>query len=245
MKYYLAFVLTSLLAITISHTSGEHAGAILAGELIATIVLTVAGILICHELNRRGDDRDFVNRMVCLGWPVCIRVAAIMVPAHAIYLAVGLLATGHSFAEFADEPNVADVVASVVCGVISWSLMALAIGWTSRVDPPVDAQPVAAERRLSRERNLFLAAYVITSALSVVSLFLAGRRLPPSVTRDGAIVLLLSTHFYFPFFAYRFAGRLGLPPWARWTWTVLALPWLLDVVALGGLLVSLSHARRD
>jgi hypothetical protein len=38
------------------------------------VAITVAGILSCYSVNKHGDNRDFIARMICLGWPVGIQV---------------------------------------------------------------------------------------------------------------------------------------------------------------------------
>jgi hypothetical protein len=37
-----------------------------------SLILAVAGIFYCYGVNRRGDNTDFIGRMICLGWPVAV-----------------------------------------------------------------------------------------------------------------------------------------------------------------------------
>ena len=34
------------------------------------------GTILCHRVNRIGDNTDFIARMICLGWPVGFKLAA-------------------------------------------------------------------------------------------------------------------------------------------------------------------------
>ena len=36
--------------------------------------ISAFGILLCFEANRRGDGKRFVERFVCIGWPITVRV---------------------------------------------------------------------------------------------------------------------------------------------------------------------------
>ncbi|MCK5355604.1 MAG: hypothetical protein KAJ63_10835 [Methyloprofundus sp.] len=42
--------------------------------------ISVFGIYYCYKLNSRGDDKDFIVRVMCLGLPVMIRLLAVMIP---------------------------------------------------------------------------------------------------------------------------------------------------------------------
>lgn len=40
---------------------------------IAMIAVNIAGIMACHDINKAGDNRGFIERMICLGFPVSVR----------------------------------------------------------------------------------------------------------------------------------------------------------------------------
>jgi uncharacterized membrane protein (DUF485 family) len=46
---------------------------------LAMAAVNAAGVLLCYEANRQGDNREFVNRLVCLSWPITIRVTVLFV----------------------------------------------------------------------------------------------------------------------------------------------------------------------
>lgn len=71
------------------------------GAFISTAVnLTVAviGIVLCYRANESGDDADFIGRMICLGWPIGVRL---VVTFSAIFLLLGSIT---SMPEGADGP---------------------------------------------------------------------------------------------------------------------------------------------
>lgn len=59
-------------------------------ELLFTSVflITIFGLFLCYRSNQAGDDKDFILRVICLGFPVTIRVAAVWFP---VFFAVGLI----------------------------------------------------------------------------------------------------------------------------------------------------------
>jgi hypothetical protein len=76
-KYYLATVVAwNILVQTVFRYGVVYWGAhLLCAGLI--LIINVAGIVLCFRANQRGDNVDFIPRMICLGWPVGIRLAVI------------------------------------------------------------------------------------------------------------------------------------------------------------------------
>jgi hypothetical protein len=40
---------------------------------IATFVIVIAGAFVCYRTNKRGDDKEFIERYICIGFPVGIQ----------------------------------------------------------------------------------------------------------------------------------------------------------------------------
>lgn len=49
-------------------------------ESIIFFLLNVWGIYHCHQANQSGDSNDFILRLICLGFPVSIRVLVFFIP---------------------------------------------------------------------------------------------------------------------------------------------------------------------
>ena len=75
MKYLLATLLLYFLAADISAwIAGEFS--VLSGfRTVFSLGVVVTEILACFGANRRGDNREFLDRVICLAWPTTIRVA--------------------------------------------------------------------------------------------------------------------------------------------------------------------------
>lgn len=86
-KYYLATIVAwNIVVQTIFHYGDVSSLQHLLFALVI-LIITVVGTVLCYRANKRGDNTDFVPRMICLGWPVGIRLA---VTYSAVMLAVVL-----------------------------------------------------------------------------------------------------------------------------------------------------------
>ncbi|MEW6533882.1 MAG: hypothetical protein AB1473_23840 [Thermodesulfobacteriota bacterium] len=75
-KYYLAtFVGLNVVAWLFLNVSSSFTTANLISAL-ASLATTVIGITLCYRINKRGDNSDFIARMICLGWPASVSIAA-------------------------------------------------------------------------------------------------------------------------------------------------------------------------
>jgi hypothetical protein len=89
-NYYLA---TSIVAGSISQLVSFFGWAKVLHLITAAMILLIAliGIIFCHKANKRGDDADFVARMVCLSWPVGVKVLLLLLALCSIIsVALGL-----------------------------------------------------------------------------------------------------------------------------------------------------------
>ena len=89
-KYCFLIKLTGIVAglIAPGRVSLEESWAIVSA--VAVFVFTLAGLSYCYWINSRGDDEDFIPRLVCIGVPAAIRTFAAFTP---IYLFSSFLMT--------------------------------------------------------------------------------------------------------------------------------------------------------
>ena len=76
-KYFLATVALWILAVKLLPFPGGASG--VEAWISAAVNVTAAfiGISLCYMVNKRGDNRDFIARMICLGWPAGIKFAVL------------------------------------------------------------------------------------------------------------------------------------------------------------------------
>lgn len=78
---------------------------------IAILTITIIGSVICYKTNKAGDDKEFIERYVCIGFPIIIQliVAAIIV----IALMVIAMASGIDM-EIPDKTSAFDLTFEIM-----------------------------------------------------------------------------------------------------------------------------------
>jgi hypothetical protein len=41
---------------------------------VGGLAITIMGTVMCYRANKSGDNIDFIGRMLCLGWPIAIKI---------------------------------------------------------------------------------------------------------------------------------------------------------------------------
>lgn len=93
MYYYLAGTLLSLIYIFISSAVAVTPNLMTVVNIVLAISVTVGGILLCYEANHQGDDTEFIDRFVCLSWPINMRMIAVLIP---IYIVAAIASSNNS-----------------------------------------------------------------------------------------------------------------------------------------------------
>lgn len=110
MKYYLGqSVVIGLLVPIASWTQQEPTPLVIVGDLI-TIPISILGILFCYSANRRGDDTEFLDRIICISWPIAVRLVVILVGFFVVYVLAGYAILGERFDAYMEKTTAFDVV---------------------------------------------------------------------------------------------------------------------------------------
>ncbi len=72
-KYYLASLIAWSVVVQVLIFSGTVLDVESLVSAGANLIVIVVGTVLCYRVNRRGDDKDFIPRMICLGWPVGVK----------------------------------------------------------------------------------------------------------------------------------------------------------------------------
>ena len=75
-KYFLATFVAWSIVVQLSIYSGIPCSIDSLIWAAVNVTVIVIGIGLCYRVNRRGDNTDFVGRMICLGWPVGVLLVA-------------------------------------------------------------------------------------------------------------------------------------------------------------------------
>jgi len=85
---------------------------------ISLIVLTFLGTYYCYRRNRGANGRQFLERFVCLGWPVTIRFLVFLVALLLGYAILGHVIGGERFATFFQSDEIVMVGVTVLWEIL-------------------------------------------------------------------------------------------------------------------------------
>ena len=92
-----------------------------AGSL-AYIILVALGIIVCYKANKGGDNKEFIDRFICLSWPIGIRIFVIIIVTGVLYFIVGYSIAGDAFDTFVEKTTIIDILVFEVGFTIAFYL---------------------------------------------------------------------------------------------------------------------------
>jgi hypothetical protein len=72
MKYLLATMITYAIAGELPGSDAND-GYYLA-EFLSVVFVTIIGIIFCYDANNKGDGKNFIERFICISWPITIKI---------------------------------------------------------------------------------------------------------------------------------------------------------------------------
>ena len=108
-EYLLLFVTLTVIAMESGRYSSEQPSLLMWVDSALAIVITVAGTWLCYQANRKGDDREFIDRYICMAFPIAIRLLVLLFGIFNAYLLVGYSVGGDRFEEFTETTSWVDV----------------------------------------------------------------------------------------------------------------------------------------
>ena len=94
-------------------------------DLILTPLLNILGVLYCYQVNSKGDNRDFILRVCCLGLPVVSRILVFTLPLQILAATVGFILSGSDITDDASIPTtLLEVAGSAVIMVLYYWYLA-------------------------------------------------------------------------------------------------------------------------
>jgi len=90
LKYVLFWVLaTAIASDPVLHIDFEY---VLNDTILSIVMLLIsaAGTIYCYKINKKGDNKDFISRYICLSIPVGIRALTVLVAIIAIIVVIDI-----------------------------------------------------------------------------------------------------------------------------------------------------------
>ncbi|MBI1928643.1 hypothetical protein HYR99_30920 [Candidatus Poribacteria bacterium] len=107
MKYLLATAISHSISLPISISVAWALGIT---TLLANVALSIWGIVLCYQANRQGDDEEFIDRYICIRWPIYIRLFVLVgIPVALVFMSVGVSP---------DRVTIVDLIAAIVFRII-------------------------------------------------------------------------------------------------------------------------------
>ncbi len=78
MKYLVAYMAYQSLHVQNALWTWEVVNSVTIAKAVVVAALNIAGVIFCYEMNRRGDNREFLDRFVCLTWPITVILLIIL-----------------------------------------------------------------------------------------------------------------------------------------------------------------------
>ena len=118
MKYLLTTVALYAILFEISAMLAEPVTALLILQSILIVAMTIVGTLACYEVNRRGDNREFIDRYICIGWVVIIKIMVLALAVYVVYMVIGLAVGGEAFARFLDSTSIVSMMFTTIVSIV-------------------------------------------------------------------------------------------------------------------------------
>lgn len=123
MKYLLATVIVYAVAIEASFLFAEPITYLRIFQSSFIVAITVGGTIYCYVMNRRGDNREFIDRFICIGWVVSVRVIALFVGVYFLYLIAGYAVGGEEFEKFLESTSIVDAGLTLLVCILGYWLI--------------------------------------------------------------------------------------------------------------------------
>ena len=105
---------------------------------VSLVAVTFWGIWHCYKANSSGDNTDFITRMMCIGFPVIVRVVAVALPLglligviHGLFLVDGI-SEEELYSEYPSD--VFDVILIGIIGIAYYIYLASKIKAVSKTN---------------------------------------------------------------------------------------------------------------
>jgi len=130
-KYLFLSVILVTLAMEASAYEGKISTAISITESIMFLMITVGGTLLCYRANKKGDNKEFADRIICLSIPISLKVGVFFIGIYAVYFIAGYIALGDTFEQYTNSTTWIDVFFALLAAVTLYWLLIEYIGWVS------------------------------------------------------------------------------------------------------------------
>jgi hypothetical protein len=129
-KYFIIFVLTEYLFFDLAYLLDEPSAINYPFEPIFYTLIVGFGIYLCFRINQRGDNSEFIDRFVCIGFPIAIRFIVALIGIVFVLAAVSA-GLGDDFDPWVDEESLIQLAEGVALTIVFYWRVWVALKWIS------------------------------------------------------------------------------------------------------------------
>ena len=105
---------------------------IIATEVFGIVGVTVLGILYCFQVNKKGDGKHFLDRMICISWPIAIKQFLFTILVFVVaYVLVSAVASEEVAATFLEQQTGVGVILMLMLEIWFFWRISIHIRWIS------------------------------------------------------------------------------------------------------------------
>jgi len=128
MSYLMATILLFTLSVYVPLPQADTA--LQAIEIIAAIGITIGGIFYCFRINQNGDGKNFLERFVCLSWPIAVKQILLIFLIVISYISLLAIFSPEAAASL-ENPTAFDVILLVLLEAWFYWRIGVHIRWIS------------------------------------------------------------------------------------------------------------------
>ncbi len=111
----------------LSYYISEAPSTVAISESTLVVFITIFGTIWCYITNKSGDDREFIERFICLSIPVLIHLIVIFLILYSFYMIVGFYLFEDAFDKFTETTNWVDAGFTILFGFYFYWMLSRAI----------------------------------------------------------------------------------------------------------------------
>lgn len=131
LKYLLATITLYALSLEILPIISSPRSSLGIIQSITSVTLAFVGTLLCYKVNSRGDNQEFIDRYICLGWPLTVKIFLLCLAIYVVYIVIGVAIKGEDFEKSLDSPSVFDLIFTALIAIIFYWRLATHLRWVS------------------------------------------------------------------------------------------------------------------
>jgi hypothetical protein len=131
-KYFFIFIVLTALLMEVCLYVGEIPSVITITEAAITLIITIGGTLLSYKKNRDGDNKEFIDRYVCLSIPILIKLTVLFVGCYIAYMIVGYMFLNETFDKDIDSTTWIDVLFTLLSELLFYWRLIHHFSWVSK-----------------------------------------------------------------------------------------------------------------